>query len=255
MRNRRVSQLSLSILGLVGALLAWQLATWVGMAHPLYLPSPLNTARAAVVLITDRMYWSDVLVTMRRAAIGFCIAALLGIPAGLLLGVFERAYYLVSGSIDFLRSIPTAALLPLFIVVFGLGDESKIAVVFFGCVFIFLINALYGARGGQESVARKNAIRTMGGSATQEFFLVVVPESLLSVATSLRLAASLALVLAVFTEMFLGADDGVGRRLLDAYLSFSIPTMYAYIVTLGLVGVLVNKAFELIEAKYISVRR
>ena len=138
---------------------------------------------------------------------------------------------------------------------FGLGDASKVAVVFFGCFFVFLIGALYGARGGSETLVRKSALRTLGASSRQEFLLVVVPESLLSVATSLRLAASLALVLAVFTEMFLGAEDGLGRRLIDAYLSLSIPTMYVYIVTLGLVGVFTNKTLEALEANYVSIRR
>jgi NitT/TauT family transport system permease protein len=206
-------------------------------------------------MIGDRLYWSDLLVTLRRAAVGFALAALAGIPLGLLFGVFASAYDLMSANVDFLRSIPTAALLPLFIVFFGIGDLSKIAVVFFGCVFIFLIGALYGARGGPESAARKSAVRVMGATPLQEFFVVVVPESLLTVAASLRLAASLALVLAVFTEMFLGAEDGIGRRLIDVYLSFSIPAMYVYIVTLGLIGVLVNKALEALESKYISVRR
>jgi NitT/TauT family transport system permease protein len=244
-----------SIGGLLAALGLWQAAIFTGFGHPLYLPAPLDTARVGIVLAGDHLYWSDLLVTLRRAGAGFLLAGIFGIPIGLILGIWDSAYYAGSATIDFLRSIPTAALLPLFLVFFGLGDSSKIAVIFFGCFFIFLIGALYGARGGPETILRRRAVRVMGATKFQEFVLIVVPESLLGVAASLRLAASLALVLAVFTEMFLGAEDGVGRRLIDSYLSFDIPAMYAYIVTLGIVGVLVNRLLELTEESYISLRR
>jgi len=145
--------------------------------------------------------------------------------------------------------------LPLFIVFFGLGDASKIAVVFYGCVFVFVVGAMYGARGGPESAARREAVRAMGASRIQTFVVVVVPEALLSVATSLRLAVSYALVLVIFTEMFLGADDGLGRRLIDCYLALKIPEMYVYIVTLGLAGITANKLCELLETRYVSIRR
>lgn len=255
MQASRSVRLGLSFAGLATAIVTWQLAISLGLGHPLYLPAPLDTAKAAAALIAERLYWLDLGTTLRRAAIGMILAAVVGIPTGLVLGVSPRAYYFVSGPVDFARSIPTAALLPLFIVFFGLGDPSKIAVVFFGCFFIFLIGALYGARGGPESAARKSAIRSMGGSSLHELRFVVVPESLLGVATSLRLAASLALVLAVFTEMFLGAEDGIGRRLIDAYLSFSIPAMYVFIVTLGGVGVVANKLLEFVEARFVALRR
>jgi ABC-type nitrate/sulfonate/bicarbonate transport system permease component len=249
-RHRR-----LAFLGLICAVILWQAAPTVGLGSPLYLPTPQSTARAGLTLIQNSMYWWDILTTVRRALTGLSLAALVGIPIGLLLGVIPSAYAIVRFPMDFVRSIPAAALLPLFIVFFGLGDASKVAVVFYGCVFVFLIGALYGARGGSDTTARRQAIRTMGGSPVQEFLRVVVPESLISVAASLRLAASYALVLTIFTEMFLGAEDGLGRRLIDTYLSFRIPEMYFYIVTLGTVGILMNAALQIFEDRYLAIRR
>jgi NitT/TauT family transport system permease protein len=240
------------VIGAMVAIAAWQLLATSKSA--LYLPTLRATLSAAQATLVEPQYWRDLLATCRRSALGFLLAAITGVPLGLLLGVWDAGYRFVSLPVDFVRSIPTAALLPVFLVVFGLGDLSKIAVVYFGCVFVFFIGSLYGARGGPDTLARKQAIRVMGGGRVDQFVYVVIPEAVLSVATSLRLAASLALVLAVFTEMFLGSDDGVGRRLIDAYLSFRIPLMYVYIATLGLVGVTVNGLLESVERRYVASR-
>lgn len=241
--------------GLVAALGLWVLLPLVGLAHPLYLPSPGETFRAGLSLIRDEVFWTDIGSTLRRALEGLLLAAVVGVPAGLVLGVVRAAYKVVSIPVDFVRSIPAAALLPLFIVYFGIGDGSKVAVVFFGCVFVFLIPVLYAARGTPETQARRDALRTMGASALQELRFVIIPESLLTLASSLRLAVSYALVLTVFTEMFLGSEDGLGRRLIDMYLSFRIPAMYFYIVALGTIGASANRLLELLERRYLALRR
>ena len=142
--------------------------------------------------------------TAFRALSGLLLSASLGIPAGLALGYFPNLYRHIALPLDFIRSIPSATLFPVFILAFGIGNPAKIAVVFYGCFFIIVVAAVYGGRGHPDRQKRIATLRSLQASQLQIFRLVVVPDAMASILGGLRIAASIAFVLVVVTEMFLG---------------------------------------------------
>lgn len=152
--------------------------------------------------------------------------------------------------LDFIRSIPAATLFPLFILVFGIGDVSKIAVVFYGSVFIIMMAAIYGGRDHPDRLRRIAAMRSFRASRIAIYRWVIIPDALGNILAGLRIAASVALILVVMTEMFLGGNEGLGKRIYDAYLAYDTPSMYANLVVLGILGYAINTGLERLEQEY-----
>ena len=228
----------------------WWLAGVVDLLNPLVVPRVELVAAALLDQVLTSTLWYDALMTTYRAVAGLALSCLLGIPAGLLLGQYPAVYRHAALPIDFIRSIPAATLFPVFILTFGIGEESKIASVFFGCSFIMLVAALYGARGTSDRNFRLLSIQTMGANRWQTFRHVVVPDSITNILAGLRVSASIAFVLVVVTEMFLGANDGLGKRIYDFYLGYRVPDMYSALFVLGFIGYAANAAVQRAEASY-----
>src|SRR5205814_4892783 len=131
------------------------------------------------------------------------LSFLVAVPAGLVLGRFPNLYRFIEFPVDFFRSIPSSALFFLFILFFGIGDASKIAVVFYGCSLILLVNTVYGAKPTKEKEDRINMLRSFGATTWQIFRLAIFPDSVPHILAGMRVCISLSLVLVIVTEMFL----------------------------------------------------
>ncbi|HXU40338.1 MAG TPA: ABC transporter permease subunit [Blastocatellia bacterium] len=188
--------------------------------------------------------------TTFRALSGLALSAFLGIPIGLVLGQLAGLYRHVAFVLDFVRSIPSATLFPLFILAFGIGELAKVAVVFYGCFFIVVMAAVYGGRSNSDRNKRIATLRSLRARRSQIFVLVVFPDAMANILGGLRIAASIALVLVVVTEMFLGANDGLGKRIYDFYLAYRIPELYAALLILGVLGYVANRGIEQLEGVY-----
>lgn len=227
----------------------WWAVTAFGCVNPLFLPTLGQVGQALhTVLSESSIYW-DAFATTYRSILGLVLSVVVAIPLGLLMGRVPRLYEYVELPTDFFRSIPSSALFFLFILIFGIGDASKIAVVFYGCSLILLVNAVYGARPTREKRDRVNMLQSFGATEWQIFYLAVFRDALPHIAAGMRVCASLSLVLVIVTEMFLGATSGLGRVIYDAYLAYQIPQMYAVIILLGLLGFAINKLFVLLERR------
>jgi NitT/TauT family transport system permease protein len=188
--------------------------------------------------------------TAYRALLGLILSAIVAIPIGLALGYSRRLYHHVSLPVDVIRSIPAATLFPVFILAFGIGEASKIAVVIYGCFFVILMSSIYGGRGHADRVKRINTLISLRATKLNILRFVVVPDAMTSIVSGLRIAASIALVLVVVTEMFLGANDGLGKRIYDAYLAYRIPDLYGSLVLLGFLGYIANTSLEALDRNY-----
>src|SRR5258705_4147430 len=154
----------------------------------------------------------DFAVTVKRTLQAFAISAALGVPLGVLLGSTERAYRRVEFLIDFFRSTPSSALIPLFLLIFGVSDVNKIAIAAFGAVLIVLFNSAYGVMNARKQ--RVMAAKVMGASRWQIFKDVLIWESLQPTFVGLRSPVSIALVISILAEMFIGSGHRLCHRIL-----------------------------------------
>ena len=146
---------------------------------------------------------------------------MIAIPLGIVLGSSERLYRSLEFVIDFFRSTPASAMFPLFLVLFGVGDETKISVAAFGAVLVILFNVAYGVMNARKT--RLLAAKVMGASRLRVLFDVMLLESLPQTFVGLRNGVSLALVIIVVAEMFIGSHDGLGHRVFEAQQLFDMP--------------------------------
>lgn len=231
------------------ALGAWGLASSTGWINPLFLPRLDFMGKAFVTLLSRKEVYVDALATTYRALFGLALSAVFAVPLGLIFGRFPKLYAFFELPVDFFRSIPSSSLFFLFILIFGIGDTSKVAIVFYGCSLILLVNTIYGAKPTREKQDRINMLRSFGATRWQIFCLAVLRDAVPHIMAGLRVCVSLSLVLVIVTEMFLGATSGLGRQIYDLYLAYRVPEMYAVIALLGLIGFAINKISALIERK------
>jgi len=227
--------------------LAWWLATAPGLVSPLFVASPQAVLAAAATALTNEQLYSDVGFTAYRVLTGFAIAALIGTTAGMLMGYSRSVYALLAPGVDFFRGIPVTALIPLFLLAFGLGDDGRIAMIAWSAGLTITVNTMYGVH--QGSVLRLKVARSLKASEAQVFLRVILPEALPQIVSGYRIAISMSLVIAVATEMFIGTSHGLGRSILDAQLAYKIPEMYVAIIVTGLLGYGLNQLLITIEKR------
>jgi acyl-CoA synthetase (AMP-forming)/AMP-acid ligase II/ABC-type nitrate/sulfonate/bicarbonate transport system permease component len=230
-------------------LAVWFLVTIAKMVDPFFLPSPVIVGKQLGILLSEASTYEHILKTFYRMMAGYAIAAGIGVPLGIVLGYWEKIYDSVEFIIDFFRSFPATAMFPLFMLAFGLGDGSKIALVVFGCALLILVNTTYGVHGGSRT--RKMVAETMKAPEAYIMAKVVLPEALPQIAAGLRLALSLSLIIVVVLEMFIGTKRGLGFLIYNAHMTYQIADMYAYIVLAGLIGYFINQGFVKLEDKVI----
>jgi acyl-CoA synthetase (AMP-forming)/AMP-acid ligase II/ABC-type nitrate/sulfonate/bicarbonate transport system permease component len=236
-------------IGPVALIAIWFLVTITKMVDPFFLPSPAIVGKQLGILLSKAETYEHIVMTFYRMMAGYAIAVGIGVPLGIVLGYWEKIYESVEFIIDFFRSFPATAMFPLFMLAFGLGDGSKIALVVFGCALLILVNTTYGVHGGSRT--RKMVAETMKASEIYIMAKVVLPEALPQIAAGLRLALSLSLIIVVVLEMFIGTTRGLGYLIYNAHMTYQIPDMYAYIVLAGLIGYFINQGFVKLEDKVI----
>jgi sulfonate transport system permease protein len=236
-------------IGPVLLFILWDAAVRFGFIKAILLPTPFDTLIALVTGLAGGPLLLDFAVTVKRTLEAFLIAAALGVPLGVLLGSNERAYRSVEFLIDFFRSTPSSALIPLFLLIFGVSDVNKIAIAAFGALLIVLFNSAYGVMNARKQ--RIMAAKVMGASRWQIFKDVLIWESLQPTFVGLRSAVSMALVIVIVAEMFIGSDNGLGHRIIDAQQVMNVKSMYAAILAAGVLGYSLNILFLIIERRVV----
>jgi ABC-type nitrate/sulfonate/bicarbonate transport system permease component len=242
-------QILLPFVGVAILLAIWSLTVWSRVVDPVLLPSPITTFRAMWIGMTGGKLGGDFLKTVERTVYSTAIASVIAIPLGVLLGSSEKLYRSVEFLIDFFRSTPASAMFPLFLVLFGVGDRTKISVAAFGAALVILFNVAYGVMNARKT--RILAARVMGASRLRVLWDVMLLESLPQTFVGLRNGVSLALVIVVVAEMFIGSTDGLGQRVFEAQQLFDMPDMYAAIFAAGALGYGLNLFFLAIERRFV----
>ncbi len=240
---------ALPFVGPVVLFIIWDLAVRTGFIKPILLPAPMDAIGALLSGLAGGPLLTDFAVTVWRTVQAFMIAAVVGMPLGVLLGSNEKAYRSVEFLIDFFRSTPSSALIPLFLMVFGVSDINKVAIAAFGALLIVIFNSAYGVINARKQ--RVMAAKVMGATRWQVFKDVLIWESLQPSFVGLRSAVSMALVIVIVAEMFIGADSGLGNRIINSQQVMNVKDMYASILAAGALGYALNVLFLLIERKIV----
>lgn len=225
-------------------------ATSAGSTSPFYPPLP-------DVLASFRETWifaqvgSDVWPSLRRLLTGLAIASVAGVALGVALGRSATLSAMFDPVVQFCRSIPGTALVPIGLVLFGIGDISKIAVIAFVCLFPVLLNTVDAVRGIDpqlEDVARSYRL-----TLPQRVAFVLLPAASPQIVAGVRTALGIAFIMMVVTELY-AATDGIGFVTVTARNSFDVPQMWAGTVLLGLLGVALSALFSLLERRVLRWR-
>jgi NitT/TauT family transport system permease protein len=237
------------IIGPVAFIALWYGVCAAHVVRPVLLPTPFVT----LAYLGDAVVHGDMLVdtwaTLSRTLLAFAIGAVIGVPLGVALGSNTRVYRSVEFVIDFFRSTPASALIPLFILFFGIADINKVAIAGFSVLLIVVFNSAYGVMNARKS--RILAAKVMGASSFQIFRDVLLYESLPQTFVGLRNGISTALVIVVVAEMFIGSEQGLGHRIIEGEQVLHVADMYASIIVAGILGYLLNVVFMVLDARLI----
>jgi len=249
--SRRRAYLELTVLSLVAGIGLWWAVVAAGIANPVLMPPPDAVLRAIVEMTVDGTLPVHIGVSLSRALGGFLLAAAIGVPIGILLGRSARAFAVIDPWIELARPVPPIAVLPLVVLWFGIGETSKLVVVFYGALFPILVNTIHGVRSVDNGLVR--AARALGATERQIFGLVVLPAAVPAVVTGLRLGAGMAIFVLVAAEL-LGSTTGLGWLIMDAREHFFTDRIMVGIVALGIVGYLLNRSLLWLEHRLVRWR-
>jgi NitT/TauT family transport system permease protein len=224
----------------------WQILPSVRAVNPAYLPPFLTVLSSWIELIASGLLLPHFVVSMRRIAAGFAMALLFGIPVGVCIGYFKWFSALTSPLINICRQIPSLALFPVFILFFGIGEPSKVVIVFWISVWSVLLNTITGVRQVDRFLIK--AAKSMGAGNWRILRTVILPGIVPSLMTGIRLGAGNAVVALVAAEM-IGAKSGLGFMVINAQYNFQISQMYAAILSIALIGVGVNQILLALEKR------
>ncbi|KXG86049.1 ABC transporter permease [Agrobacterium bohemicum] len=237
----------LSRYGLVLSFLAaWQISSVFGWINPAVFP-PLDAIVGALWKgISSGALIDDIGISLQRAGIAFASAVIIGIPLGLFMGQVAAVERALDPLLQFFRQTSALALYPVFILLLGLGEASKVFVIFWATLFPILLSTI----GGVKEVDGKliEMARTYGAGPLTIFHRVVLPASVPAIFVGLRLSATTALLLLIAAEM-IGANKGIGFQVMNAQYNFQIPLMFAAILLLALLGLAANAVLVVLQRK------
>jgi ABC-type nitrate/sulfonate/bicarbonate transport system permease component len=195
---------------------------------------------------------SDVVPSLLRLTAGYFLAVFLAVLVGIPLGLNDTAHRAAAPIVEFLRAIPPPALLPLAIVVIGVGNSMKVLLIAFVCLWPVLLNTIDGIRGIDPTL--NETVRIYGVRGLTRLRLVTLPAAAPQIFAGMRTSLSLALIMMVISEM-VASTNGIGFFVLQSQRSFAIPEMWSGILLLGILGYVLNLIFILVERRVLAWHR
>lgn len=241
MPSRRL-RLFLVLLSPAVLLLAWEGVTRFGIVDQILLPAPATVGLRLWQVLTNGYAGVNIFVhigaSLFRALTAFLLAAAVGITIGLLRGIYPKVDALFLVPFELIRPIPPLAFIPLFILWFGIGEVSKILIIFYYAMLMIMVNTQAGVASCPEDKVR--AARSLGASPWQVFWRVVLPASLPHIVVGLRVALAAGLSILVASEL-LGGDRGLGFVISDASTFFKTTDVVVGIIFIGLIGLVADR--------------
>ncbi|WP_280460124.1 ABC transporter permease [Nocardia carnea] len=227
-------------------LAVWEIAPRTGLVDKVFLPPFTEVGRAFFELIANGQLWEHISTSLTRALTGFVIAVAFAVPLGVAIAWYRPVADFLNPVLELFRNTAALALLPVFVLVLGIGETSKVALVIYACAFPVLLNTISGVR-TVEPLLVKSA-RSLGFSQFAIVYKVVLPAAVPTIFTGLRMAAASSILVLIAAEM-VGAKAGLGYLITAAQLNFQIPDMYAGIIAIALVGLVFNAVLVFTERR------
>ncbi|MCP1144473.1 ABC transporter permease [Lysinibacillus endophyticus] len=228
--------------------LLWELAPQLGIVERTFLPPFSEVIRAWWDLLVSGELWRHFQASILRSLFGFLLALAVAIPLGLIIGWYPLARDLLTPILELFRNTAALALLPVFILILGIGEVSKISIVLFACTWPVLLNTISAVK-NVDPLLIKSA-RSMNISSFKLFYKVILPASVPTIFTGIRMAGTGAILVLIAAEM-IGAKAGLGYFITYSQYNFLIAEMYAGIITISLLGLLINYGLSSAE-RYFS---
>lgn len=226
----------------------WQFLSTV-LFNPFLIPPPLVVFRAAIPMLLSGEIPADASISMVRVLVGFASGSLVGIVMGVLLGRIRLLHELVDPSIELLRYLSPTAMIPIAVIWFGIGEMSKYFLIFWGTFFIVLINTTAGV--WRAPIVRQRAAECLGANQLQIFVWVVIPSAVPYIVTGMRVAMASSFMSIIPAEI-LAADSGIGYLLQKSSMLLQTDRIFVALLTICLLGFLVDRIFRLIVDKVLA---
>jgi ABC-type nitrate/sulfonate/bicarbonate transport system permease component len=235
------------ILTVVVLLVAWEVIARI--MKSVYVPPVSTIAVTFVHEWFSPTFGQQAVPSLYRMVVGYFFACVVGITIGITIGAYKPIYRLLDPLLQFLRATPPTAIIPVGILLIGIGDQMKMVVIAFGSMWPILLNTADGAR--LVPTQRLDTARIFGLNSFETLLRVIVPSAAPMIAAGMRTGLSIAFIMIVVSEM-IGSTDGLGYYILSAQRTFAIPEMYGGIVLLAILGYLLNTLFVWAEHKVLA---
>lgn len=245
-----VRSLLVDNLSIIVFLIIWEAAPRVGLVPQTFISPPSIVLSTLWSLVADGVLLIHVKASLLRAVFGFVLAAVIGIPLGFFLGggfrLFER---IVTPLLRLLAEVNPFSLFPVFILLFGIGEISKVSMIFWVCLWPILLNTITGVKNVDELLIK--SARSMGVKAVDMFFKVVLPAASPGIFHGLKTSCNTAFFMLIAAEM-IGASSGLGWLVFNAQNNYQIPKLFATTVTISALGLSLNYLFAELERRIIN---
>ncbi len=225
---------------------AWGAVTYGGLVPPLFLASPGRALASGWSLLTEYNFAADIGFTIWRVVGGFLIAAILGVPLGLMMGAFKPIEAFFEPFISFARYLPASAFIPLLILWAGVGEAQKLSVIFIGSFFQVVIMVALTA--GATRMDLVEAAYTLGSRRMGILSRVIIPSAAPQIAETLRLVLGWAWTYVIVAEL-IGATSGIGHMIMDSQRLLDTGQMIFGIVTIGVIGLVTDFLFKALNRR------
>jgi len=222
-------------------LIIWSILTYGRMVDPLFLPSPGRVFQAGVDLFSELGFTTDILNSVYRVMMGFVVAAIIGVPIGLIMGTFKVAEAFTEPVVGFIRYMPASAFIPLFILWLGIGDIEKIAIIFVGSFFQLVLMVAVVAKNVHKDMLE--TAYTLGAKRFQVIRKVLLPASLPGIVDTLRIIVGWAWTYIIVAELVASAS-GIGYMIISSQRMLRTGNIIFGILTIGMLGLITDFFFK-----------
>jgi len=227
-------------LGFASLFVLWHLAS-IYLVSSVLFPPPAIVFRKAVILVRNGVLLEHLWASVQRILVGFIAGSLLGIPIGLAMGSFRPVRQVLEPYTEFLRFIPSVAMITVAVIWFGIGEASKIFLIIYTTIFIVILNTAAGVSAIANNKIR--AAQALGATRGQIFFHVALPATVPYILTGMRLAMANSFTTIVAAEL-IAANEGLGKMLWDGRMFMLVDDIFVSLVCLGLLGFAVDRMFR-----------
>lgn len=242
----------LKIIGIIFLLGGWFLISYTFHISQLIVPSPLSVLNATIENISDSTLLWNTSTTVFRVLIISIVMIIISIPLGIAIGLSEKLYLIFRWPIDFFRSIPASALLPIFWPIFGVQDGSIYAVSIFSSTLILTVYVT----GSVKSLNPLRRSHAMISGATQFdiTYKLLLPECMPHIFSAIKVTIPIVLIVVIVAEMVSGVNSGLGKAILISGQAFKVEHLWSYVLITGILGILINQLLLEIEKRVILKR-